>query len=227
MITGMRKAEATEGLFMKRIMPRIAFVAGAFFLTACAGKTTEVQTRTTEETELSSDFTVTEDTSMHELTETASSAEVSRIEKLVRMAGYDEGEPKLSEEPAVTVQYSDEDFEYYRFFYNGTAFEVLHEYDNWKIIDSYKIRNSEDMQLICSALINIYPVHGADLESYRTPEDMVYEWIEHNIVYEMPISDTSIRENAASVDLDPKDQNKTLFEILEDRSDVDVNGRGR
>lgn len=74
------------------------------------------------------------------------------------------------------------------------------------------------MQFICSALIKIYPVHGTDLKSYRTPEDMAYEWIEHNIVYEMPISDASLKGSAANVDLDPKEQNKTLSEILSSRS---------
>lgn len=47
---------------------------------------------------------------------------------------------------------------------------------------------------------------------------MTYEWIEHNIVYEIPMSDDSLKETAASVDLDPKDQNKTLLEILQGRS---------
>ncbi len=192
--------------------PVIAF---AFLLTACALETGDTQQQTSEETESSSDIVVTTDT---EFAETTTSEKMSRIEELVRTAGYDEGEPKLSDEPEVTFQYSDEDYDYYRFYYDGMTFEVLHEYDNWKIFDSCKIRNSKDMQLICGALINIYPVHGADLKSYRTSEDMAYEWIEHNIVYEMPITDASLKDSAANVDLDPKDQNKTMFEILSGRS---------
>lgn len=101
----------------------------------------------------------------------------TRIEKTTSGSGYKEGEPMLSSLPEITYEYSDDYYDYYSFDYTGKVFEVLHEYDNWKIFDSYKIRNSEDMQLICEALLEIYPVHGADLESYRTPEDMAYEWI--------------------------------------------------
>ena len=194
---------------------KFSVIAFAFLLTACAAETNDTLTQTSEETELSSDIVVTTDTGF---AETTTSEKMSRIEELVRTAGYDEGEPKISDEPEVTFQYSDDDYDYYRFYYDGMAFEVLYEYDNWKIFDSYKIRNSKDMQLICNALIKIYPVHGIDLESYRTPEDMAYEWIEHNIVYEMPITDASLKDSAANVDLDPKDQNKTLFEILSGRS---------
>ena len=152
-----------------------------------------------------------------ETIETETAARVSRIEKTVRAAGYDEGETLLSEPPEITYEYSDGYYEYYSFDYAGKEFYVLHEYDNWKISDSYKIRNTEDMQLICEALLDIYPVHGEDLESCRTPEDMAYEWIQHNIVYEMPLTDARYKENAANVDLDPGDQNKTIMEMFKGR----------
>ncbi len=152
-----------------------------------------------------------------ETIETETTAQVSRIEHVVRGAGYDEGEQVLSSPPEITYVYSDGYYEYYSFDYAGEEFEVLHEYDNWNISDSYKIRNTQDMQLICEALIDIYPVHGEDLESYRAPEDMAYEWIQHNIVYEMPLTDARYKENAANVDLDPGDQNKTIVEMFKGR----------
>lgn len=153
----------------------------------------------------------------NESTEAGTAVQMSRIEKTVLGAGYEEGEQVLTAPPEIRYEYSDGYYEYYSFDHAGEEFEVLHEYDNWKISDSYKIRNSKDMQLICEALLDIYPVHGADLESYRTPEDMAYEWIQHNIVYEMPLTDSSRKESAANVDLDPKDQNKTILEMFKDR----------
>ena len=152
-----------------------------------------------------------------ETTETDTVSPLSRIEKTARGSGYKEGEQVLSEPPEITYEYSDGYYEYYSFDYADEVFEVLHEYDNWKIFDSNKIRNSKDMQLICEALLDIYPVHGVDLESYRTPEDMAYEWIQHNIVYEMPLTDARYKESAANVDLDPGDQNKTIVEMFKDR----------
>ena len=69
------------------------------------------------------------------------------------------------------------------------------------------------MQLICGALIDISPVHGIDLVSYRTAEDMAYEWIQHNIVYTLPMVKDYERERARSVDLDPQHQNQSLLEM--------------
>ncbi|MBR0085067.1 MAG: hypothetical protein IJL97_00810, partial [Lachnospiraceae bacterium] len=66
----------------------------------------------------------------------------------------------------------------YTFTYGEEIFTAIYTTDNWKIIDSYRIDNSDDMKIICEALIAEHPVHGSDMQSYRTPEDMAYEWIQ-------------------------------------------------
>lgn len=60
-------------------------IAVSFFLTACAVETGDDQTQTSEETELSSDVVMTTNT---EFAETITSEKMSRIEELVRTAGY-------------------------------------------------------------------------------------------------------------------------------------------
>lgn len=139
--------------------------------------------------------------------------ELTRAEAVARSFGYDEGESIISTPPETDLAYSDGYFEYFTFTYAGEEFTALHEYDNWQIRDSYRIRNSKDMELICRALIDIYPVHGRDNESYRTPEDMAYEWIQHNIVCEMPEIDKNWLDRARNVDLDPDEQNMSLWEM--------------
>ena len=54
--------------------------------------------------------------------------------------------------------------------------------------------------------------------SYRTPEDMTYEWLQHNIVYQLLPNNHKFKDNAKDVDLDPKDQGKNMIEIYEDRT---------
>ena len=90
--------------------------------------------------------------------------------------------------------------------------------DNWKIYDSYKIKNMVDMKDICQKLIDINPIHGSDMVSYRTSDDMVYEWFQHNIAYEILSDDNVWRMSAKDVDFDPQDQGKSLKEIYEDRT---------
>lgn len=51
------------------------------------------------------------------------------------------------------------------------------------------------MTLICQALADEHPVHGADLVSYRTAEDMAYEWQQHNIAYQLLSDDSPFRNN--------------------------------
>lgn len=120
----------------------------------------------------------------------------------------------------------------YEFIYNNEIFKVTYTYDNWKIYNSYKIRNQNDIKKICQALIDIHPIHGKDMVSYRTATDMAYEWLQHNIAYDILPSNNKWRENAKDVDLDPNDQGKNLKEIYEDRTgqklDIEsiINNRG-
>ena len=106
----------------------------------------------------------------------------------------------------------------YTFTYNGEVYTATYIPDNWKIIDSYKINNEHDMTIICQALIDEHPIHGADMSSYRTADDMVYEWFQHNLLYEMLPSDSQWIQHAKDVDFDPKDQNKSFEELYEDRT---------
>ena len=103
----------------------------------------------------------------------------------------------------------------YIFTYGSNEFTALYRTDNWQIIDSYLISNSDDIMTICQALIDIHPIHGADMASYRTPEDMAYEWLQHNLAYGLLPEDNYWRQKAKDVDLNPADQGKSLAEMYE------------
>ena len=105
----------------------------------------------------------------------------------------------------------------YTFLYNNEKFNAEYTKDNWKIIYSYKIKNKEDMKIICQALIDIHPIHGSDGKSYRTADDMVEEWGIHNTAYDILPEDSEWKVNARDVDLDSSDQGKNFEEILKDR----------
>ena len=132
----------------------------------------------------------------------------------------DEGE---TEEPgAATLEIALRDVDgngkNYTFPYGGEDFKAQYTTDNWKIVDSYKITDTADMTAICQALLDVHPVHGRDMQSIRTAEDMAFEWQQHNLVYELLPEDNPWRRNAKDVDLNPEDQNKTLQEMYEDRT---------
>jgi len=104
----------------------------------------------------------------------------------------------------------------YSFTYNDQLFYCEYTYDNWTIYDSYRVRNTDDMEIICEALININPIHGSDMQSYRSSKDMAYEWLQHNIAYEL-LPESDFKNNAKNVDFDPEDQGKSLEEIYRSR----------
>ena len=106
----------------------------------------------------------------------------------------------------------------YTFKYGGKTFKAGYSKDNWTIFNSYKINNEDDMKIICAALIDLHPIHGSDLKSYRTADDMAYEWLQHNIAYAYLPKDSPWRDDAKNVDLDPADQGRTFKEIYEDRT---------
>lgn len=106
----------------------------------------------------------------------------------------------------------------YEFTYNGETYSAVYTTDNWRIYNSYKIQDIGDIAIICQALIDIHPIHGSDMESYRTVEDMAYEWLQHNLAYEFLPDDDPLKSHARDVDLDPKDQNKSFEEIYKDRT---------
>lgn len=125
-----------------------------------------------------------------------------------------QNENNLSE----NIEIIDIDGKQYKFVYKNELFYAEYTPDNWKIINSYKITNQNDMTTICEKLIEIHQVHGSDMVSYRTATDMAYEWIQHNLAYQLLPESNSFKQSAKDVDLDPQDQNKTLKEIYEDRT---------
>ena len=106
----------------------------------------------------------------------------------------------------------------YYFTYDGQKFTAQYMEDNWTICDSYRITDKADMEIICEALLDAHPVHGCDMISTRTPEDMAFEWEQHNIAYESLPEGNEWRESAKDVDFDPADQGKTLIEMYRERT---------
>ena len=107
--------------------------------------------------------------------------------------------------------------QYYAFVYDGEQFSVYYEPDTWKVFDSYKITDHGDIVTICQALLDEHPIHGSDLQSYRTAEDMAFEWEQHNLAYRLLPDSSSWKESAQNVDLDPEDQGKTFAEMYASR----------
>ena len=108
----------------------------------------------------------------------------------------------------------------YAFDYAGSEFSAQYTEDNWKIYDSYRISNEADITTICQALIDEHPIHGKDMQSYRTAEDMAHEWLLHNYAWKHLPEDSEWRQNAKDVDLDPTDQGLTLEEMYKARTAV-------
>ena len=126
--------------------------------------------------------------------------------------------PAPSPQKDIVLNDTDDSGENYTFEYDGKRFKARYTYDNWKIFDSYKIINEDDLVRICRVLADTHPVHGSDLSSYRKPEDMAYEWQQHNIAYAVLPKDDPLRDHAKDVDLDPEDQGRSFQEIYEDRT---------
>ena len=106
----------------------------------------------------------------------------------------------------------------YLFTYKGENYSAIYTKDNWHIVDSYKITNEKDMEIICQALINIHPIHGKDKISFRNVQDLVYEWVQHNIAYNLLPEDNKWKTNAKDVDFNPEDQGKNLKDFYESRN---------
>lgn len=106
----------------------------------------------------------------------------------------------------------------YVFTYDDVPYSATYTPDNWEIKDSYRITNEMDMALICQALINEHPIHGKDMISYRTCDDMAYEWVQHNIAYSFLPEDSKWMESVKNVDFDPEDQGRSYRDLYEDRT---------
>ena len=110
----------------------------------------------------------------------------------------------------------------YSFKYNNEVYHDIYTTDNWHIVDSYKITNENDIKKICRILVKEHPIHSSDKNSYRTIDDLVFEWKQHNIAYFLLPDDNKYKENVRSVDLNPDDQNQNVIEMYKRRIE---NGR--
>ena len=106
----------------------------------------------------------------------------------------------------------------YTFRYADKEYEADFDTDTWTIYNSYQIKNSRDILLICEALSEEHPVPSRDGESSRTPKDMAFEWEQHNLAYDQLPKGGYWSDSSKNVDLDPDDQGKTFKEIYEDRT---------
>ena len=158
----------------------------------------------------------------NERTETESGGESlvsgNSLETEEEAAAEPEESGKLSSVEDIGLHAVDETGKNYAFSYHQEEFSARYTPDNWKIIDSYKITDTDDMTIICQALSDVHPVHGRDMESFRTPEDMAFEWLQHNIAYAFLPDDSPWKRSAKDVDLNPADQNKTFEEMYEDKT---------
>lgn len=120
----------------------------------------------------------------------------------------------LADPEDIDLTMADEYGERYTFWYDGEVFSVYYEPGCWKVYDSYRITNPDDITIICQALLDEHEVLRVDGESPRTAEDMAYEWQQHNLAYHYAPADSSLRERAASVDLDSGGADKDWSELF-------------
>ena len=130
---------------------------------------------------------------------------------------YKEGESYISSGDDISLKNTDSNKKNYTFVYNNETYTAVYTKDNWHIIDSYKIRNKQDITIICGELIKEHQIHGADMKSYRSADDMADEWIYHNIAYDYLPEGNSWKKHAKDVDLNPEDQGKSIEELYNDR----------
>jgi hypothetical protein len=135
----------------------------------------------------------------------------------------DEKTPSAAEEeiprvaPHIALYPVDDTGASYALEYGDLVLEVYYQPDVWSVYESYRVTDHDDLVAICQMLIDEHPIHGSDYESYRTAEDMAYEWEQHNYAYELLPADSLWRESVSNVDLDPEDQGKSLRELYKDR----------
>ncbi len=149
-------------------------------------------------------------TALTDTSEDVSSEAQSEIKE--RTSIYEKTPGVLESTDDLGLRNTDGEGSEYEFDYDGEVFTAVYTPDNWKIVDSYKITNSADMLLICQALIDENPLHGRDMVSFRVPEDMVDEWMQHNLAYKMFYDNPALRARAKDVDLNPDDQGKNIIE---------------
>ncbi|MCR5404103.1 MAG: hypothetical protein K6E91_09865, partial [Butyrivibrio sp.] len=169
-----------------------------------------------------------ESTDMSAYADSVLSDAADSIDTITQAAGALAGD-SASADSSATITAEDLNFHdvdgkgtYYNFTYNGEEFSCIYTEDNWKILDSYKIEDSDDMAIICQVLIDEHPIHGKDMVSYRTVDDMVYEWEIHNLAYAFMDDEDSLKKKTKDVDFDPDDQGRTIEEFYKSRTGQDL-----
>ena len=123
----------------------------------------------------------------------------------------------------INLRKKEKDSETYLFEYRKKTYEAIYTPDNWHITNSYQIREQNDIAIICKKLIEIHPIHGKDMKTYRKVEDLVTEWIQHNMIYDLLPDNNKWKNNVKDVDLDPKDQGRSMEELYESRTGKKIN----
>ena len=146
--------------------------------------------------------------------------ETQNISKVKNEKTEENDEAEKTENSCIEIALKDIDGKEtnYKFEYKGETFKASFYKGVWHIYDSYKIKNENDITIICQALIDEHPVYGKDRKSYREAKDMTYEWTQHNLAYEMLPDENPWKERAKDVDLDPDDQGKNLIEMFEGKT---------
>ena len=137
------------------------------------------------------------------------------VEEPASTSAEQTGEPRVA--PHIALNPVDDAGANYVLEYGDKVLDVYYQPDVWSVYESYLITDHDDLVTICRMLIDEHPIHGSDYESYRTAEDMAYEWEQHNYAYELLPADSPWRESVSNVDLDPEDQGKSLRELYKDR----------
>ena len=111
-------------------------------------------------------------------------------------------------------------YESYSINYGSDVLTAIYEDEEWQIIDSYKVKSCADMELICEKLNEIHtiPASESSQEKTREPKDMTFEWLQHNMIYDILPDDSEWKESTKHVNLNAADQGKTYIEIYEGRT---------
>ena len=126
-------------------------------------------------------------------------------------------------EPIITNKEKNSDYEEISFYYNEHKYKAIYSNETWTIDDSYKIKNHDDIFIICNKLNEIKKIPNCRKDGDRTVDSLVKEWETHNIAYEWfsyfdYLNEFDYAKNRAkTVDLDYRDDEKDLFQIVFDR----------
>ena len=129
------------------------------------------------------------------------------------------GESSADSNPSLLASTDDlnlrsDDSEHYSFEYGGITYTAEFQGNSWRIYDSYRIMNHEDMLLICQALTAEHPIPTADGKGNRSIEDLAHEWDQHNFAFTLLPEGSEWKERARHVDLNPEDQGKELMDFV-------------